>query len=106
MNIIKIPTEIYPEAQVKWGRDASGTCYVFWLMRDSKDTLFPWNHPGRTHHHHEGVGQLTIEEVERDARNKLAKESAAWKEFVKTDHGKKKISELKAEFPNYDPFLS
>ena len=93
MNVIKIPTELYPEAQVTWGEQYmhGKNIYCFWLQRDPKGRKFPWTHPKAMTHPMDGIGQQSLEEVERAASKLLEKRSTDWEQWIKTEEGAKYV---------------
>lgn len=91
MNVIKIPTELYPDAQVTWDYIEDRDIYRFWLQRDSKGTKFPWTHPKAMTHPVDGIGQKSLEEVERAASGLLEKRSTDWEQWIKTEEGAKYV---------------
>lgn len=78
MNIIKIPTKQYPEAEVHWDIDGVGR-YCFWVKNG--DTRFPWSNPNYLVNTPQGTGLQCLEKVEEEARKWLADMEREWLKF-------------------------
>lgn len=78
MNIIKIPTKQYPDAEVHWDLDGFGR-YCFYVKNG--DTRFPWANPNLQSHAPEGSGLTCLKQVEEDARAWLSKMEREWLKF-------------------------
>jgi hypothetical protein len=84
MNIIKIPTEKFPNCEVMWhyidGSTGLRPHYKFWVRNGEE--RFPWMRLDAGPQYPVGAGQLTLEEVEKDARGWIAQQEASWERYL------------------------